>query len=481
MPLPSDERKQKIATVLFSRGSTALKGNQLDYAIDCYLKCVKLVPANLEYRKHLRATEIKKYNNNGKGASGAGLRSSGARMSLRIAKARKKWVEVIESAEDILVQNPWDVDALLEICVACKEIGEADELGFWVAQSACAANKERADAFRTMAYFAETLGRFNEAIVALEQVKKLDPADAEVPMKIRQLAASSTIKRGGYEDEESAGDESAEGEAGAEPKPKPDRPNPVMRPSAPPPETAEDKTKREIKEFEDKIAAEPKNVIHYVALGNYFQQNNDLDNASKTFDRGHKATDDPELRERFLSVRVEQFKAKIAEGQAHLAKIKDDKERRKTVEKQIEQVERLLTKTEVELCKIRIQQKPDDYAAWVSMGKLQYDLGEYDEAIKSLQRGRSDQKNKWSAQYYLGLCFWQKKNYPLAEKNLSDALPLVPPRDEEAKKKLFYYRGRVAEDAGDKTLAIECYNEVAAIDYGFLDVADRLDKLNKTE
>src|SRR5262249_16058849 len=130
MPLPADEKKQKIANVLFAKGSASLKANQLDYAIDCYLQCAKLAPPNLEYRKHLRATEYKKYNNNGKGASGAGLRSSGAKMSLKIAKTRKKWVDVIESAEDILVLNPWDVDTLLEICVACKEIGEADELGY---------------------------------------------------------------------------------------------------------------------------------------------------------------------------------------------------------------------------------------------------------------------------------------------------------------------------------------------------------------
>ena len=481
MPFPSDEKKKKIATVLFTKGANAIKGNQLDYAIDCYLQCVKLAPAELEYRKHLRATEIKKYNNNGKGASGAGLRSSGARMSLKIARTRKKWVDVVEAAEDILVLNPWDVDALLEICTACKEIGGEDEIGYWVAQSACAANKERADAFRTMAYFAETLGRFNEAIVALEQVKKLDPGDAEVPMKIRQLAASSTIKRGGYEEEEGHHEEGGEGEEGAEPKPKPDKPSPVIRPAAPPPETEEDKAKREIKEAEDKITAEPTVVLNYVHLGNLYRQINDLDGAAKAYDRGYKATNDTELRQRFLEVRIDQFKAREVEGKALLEKIKDDKDRRKTIEKQIDQVAKARLKAEIELNKIRVQYKPDDYAAWVEMGKLQYDLGEYDESIKSLQKGRSDQRNKWKALYYLGLCFWQKKNFPLAEKNLSDALPLVPPRDEEAKKEIYYHRGRIAEDGGDKPLAVECYNEVAAIDYGFLDVADRLDRINKNE
>jgi tetratricopeptide (TPR) repeat protein len=479
MPFPSDPKKQKIATVLFSKGSAALKANQLDYAIDCYLKCVKLAPGNLEYRKHLRATEMKKYNNDGKGASGAGLRSSGARMSLKIARTRKKWVDVVEAAEDILQLNPWDVDASLEICAAIKEIGDEDEIGYWVAQSACAANKDRADAFRTMAYFAEQLGRFNEAIVALEQVKKLDPADAEVPMKIRQLAASSTIKRGGYEDEGSPGEEGA-GEEGGESK-KAEKQSPVIRPAAPPPETDEEKAKREIKEAEEKVAAEPTVVLNYVNLGNLYRQHNDLDGAAKAYDRGYKSTNDTELRQRFLEVRIDQFKAREADGMALLEKIKDDKDRRKMIEKQIDQVAKARLKAEVEVNRIRVQYKPDDYAAWVEMGKLQYDLGEYDEAIKSLQRGRSDMRKKWEAQMYLGLCFWQKKNFPLAEKNLSDALPLVPPRDEEGKKKLYYYRGRVAEDGGDKSLAVECYNEVAAIDYGFMDVADRLDKLNKSE
>jgi hypothetical protein len=138
-------------------------------------------------------------------------------------------------------------------------------------------------------------------------------------------------------------------------------------------------------------------------------------------------------------------------------------------------------KAEVEVNQYRVRYKPDDHAAWLEMGEKLYRLGEFDESIKALQRGRADQRNKWKAQYYLGLCFWKKKNFALAEKNLKDALPLVPPRDEESKKEVYYHLGRVAEDEGDNTAAIEYYNEVAAIDYGYLDVAERLDKLNRTE
>lgn len=482
MPLPTDPKRQTIATVLFTKGSNALKSNQFDYAIDCYLQCVKLDPNRLEYRQALRGVEYKKFNDNGKGASGAGLRTSGARMSLKIAKTRKKWADVIESAEDILVLNPWDVDVLLEICNACKELGDCDALGHWVAQTAAKANKDRADSFRMVAYFAEARQMYNDAIVALEQVKKLDPADAQTPMKIRQLAASSTIKKGNYEDEEAEEGEKAEGEEGKE-APKKEKTSPVMRPAAPPPETPEEKAKREIKELEDKVAAEPKNPILFAQLGQAYHAVGDMDNAAKAYDRGYKSTDDIDLRSRFLEIRIEQFKERERDGTALFEKLKSsgDKERAKTVEKQIEQVIRGRLKAEVEMSQIRIKFKPDDYAAWLDMGIGQYELKEYDEAIKSLQKGRADMRRKWEAQKFLALCFWQKRNFTLAEKNLADAIPLVPARDEVGKKDLFYWRGRIAEDAGDKTLAVEMYNEVAAIDYGYMDVSERLDNLNKAE
>jgi len=485
MPFPSDEKKQKIATVLFNKGANALKGNQLDYAIDCYLQCVKLAPDKLEYRQALRGVERKKYNDNGKGASGAGLRTSGARMSLKIAKTRKKWVDVVESAEDILVLNPWDVDVLLEICNACKEIGEADHIGYWVAQTAAQSNKERADAFRMLAYFAEARQMFNEAIVALEQVKKLDPSDAETPMKIRQLAASSTIKRGHYE-----GEEEQQGEGGEEGKsedgPKKEKNSPVMRPAAPPPETPEEKSKREIKEMEDKLTAEPKNSMLHIQIGQAYQQLGDLEGAAKAYDRGYKACgNDPDLRLRFLEVRIDDFKQREAAGKAKLDRVRattpDDKDQLKAIERDIQKIVKVRQNAEIETAKIRVQFKPDDNAAWLEMGVLYYDTQQYDEAIKALQKARADQRNKWKALMYLGLCFWQKRNFTLADKNLTDALPMVPARDEIGKKEVFYYRGRVAEDAGDKPLAVECYNEVAAIDYGYRDVADRLDALNQPE
>jgi TolA-binding protein len=85
-------------------------------------------------------------------------------------------------------------------------------------------------------------------------------------------------------------------------------------------------------------------------------------------------------------------------------------------------------------------------------------------------------QRKWEANYYLGEVFLGKKNFALAEKSLADAANDVS--GEDNKKKVIFLRGRVAEEKGDIAQALDFYNEVASMDYGYEDVAKRIDELN---
>ena len=66
----------------------------------------------------------------------------------------------------------------------------------------------------------------------------------------------------------------------------------------------------------------------------------------------------------------------------------------------------------------------------------------------------------------------------LADKNLNDALTEGGDSSADFRKKVLYFRARVAEDRKDVAGALSLYNDVAAIDYGYKDVAKRLDLLN---
>ena len=113
------------------------------------------------------------------------------------------------------------------------------------------------------------------------------------------------------------------------------------------------------------------------------------------------------------------------------------------------------------------------------MGHNLLHFKQFDDAIPALQKGRNDSSHKVEALVWLGVAFWQKKNYALADKNLAEAQSNILVGNEKMKKDILYYRGRVAEEAGDKAAAKNFYNDVAAIDYGYKDVAKRLDQLNQ--
>ena len=66
----------------------------------------------------------------------------------------------------------------------------------------------------------------------------------------------------------------------------------------------------------------------------------------------------------------------------------------------------------------------------------------------------------------------------LAERNYQDALKELDPADEDTFKALHYRLGRLAEEHGNPVAAEEHYNEVANLDYNYLDVARRIQDLN---
>jgi hypothetical protein len=66
----------------------------------------------------------------------------------------------------------------------------------------------------------------------------------------------------------------------------------------------------------------------------------------------------------------------------------------------------------------------------------------------------------------------------LAEKNLQEALKSLDADDVELTKAVRYQLGRIAESQEQWDSAEEHYNEVAAADYTYRDVAQRLEQLN---
>ncbi len=145
----------------------------------------------------------------------------------------------------------------------------------------------------------------------------------------------------------------------------------------------------------------------------------------------------------------------------------------------LDELTEMLNKYQVQAYRRRVNLHPEDASLHYQLGVILAQIGKHDEAIAEFQQARSSPEPalKIQALLQLGLSFEANNAPKLAERNYKEAIKILEPEDKENFKALHYRLGRVAETLGNTEAAEEHYNEVAAIDYTYLDVAERLRRL----
>ena len=113
------------------------------------------------------------------------------------------------------------------------------------------------------------------------------------------------------------------------------------------------------------------------------------------------------------------------------------------------------------------------------LGKKLAEGGKHDEAIAEFQQVRNSPELKVQALLQAGLSFKANGVNKLAERNFEDAIRAVDMKDTATLNELHYNLGLLSEDQGNLAIAEEHFNEVAANDYSYRDVAQRLRKLGE--
>ncbi|MFO0947692.1 MAG: tetratricopeptide repeat protein [Planctomycetota bacterium] len=469
----ADDQKMAKAMECYNHASNAVKQGNFDYAVAMYFTCTQLMPDKLLFRQALRAAECKMYKENRKGAEGLMAKGqiAAAKAKLRMAKGANR----INAAEEVLKLNPWDGAALYELGAAAGEQGFRDT-AIWVLETAVNADRQNADAWRLLGKYYEEDAQFDKAINAWETVKKVDPNDQDAAAKARQLAASATIHKGKYEDKDETKVKMHDAPKSSGPS---DGPGAGLSP--------EERARAEIASLEAKIAADATNISLYSQLGDLYRRQNATEKALAAYQKGLDASGgtDIDLKVKMLEAPIEHFKRNLQIVKTKFeqldANIPDQREKKEELKTKHNAILAEIAKREVELYRFKVTTNPNDYPSYFELGQRLLKFNQLDDAIKALQQGRNDAQRKWEALFHLGVAFWKKKNFPLAEKNLADSLQEVNPNDEEGRKRILYHRGRVAQDKGDTAVALENYNEVAAIDYGYADVSKRIDDLNAAQ
>jgi tetratricopeptide (TPR) repeat protein len=118
---------------------------------------------------------------------------------------------------------------------------------------------------------------------------------------------------------------------------------------------------------------------------------------------------------------------------------------------------------------------------------LQYELGlrckragKYKEAIQAFQAARSDARHKALVSLHLGESFQHIRQFKLALSSYEAAVEAADDSQLDTRKLALYRAGVLAAELQEPERAEKYLTELAALDFGFRDVAARLDKLAKT-
>ncbi|MFC5049878.1 tetratricopeptide repeat protein [Rubritalea spongiae] len=122
----------------------------------------------------------------------------------------------------------------------------------------------------------------------------------------------------------------------------------------------------------------------------------------------------------------------------------------------------------------RVEQNPTDPQLRFELGSALYNAGNYSDAIPHLQQATRNPHIRTKVLLTLARAFDGKGMHDLAIKQLADALADLQGMD-DTKKEVLYEKGLIHSKMGVKEDALACFKEIYEVDYGYRDVAQRVE------
>lgn len=122
----------------------------------------------------------------------------------------------------------------------------------------------------------------------------------------------------------------------------------------------------------------------------------------------------------------------------------------------------------------RVEQNPTDPQLRFELGTALYHAGDHSSAIPHLQQATRNPHIRTKVLLLLARTFRAKGMFDLAIKQLTDALADLGSMD-NTKKEVLYEKGLIHTQIEDRTSALDCFKQIYEVDYGYRDVAQRVE------
>lgn len=141
---------------------------------------------------------------------------------------------------------------------------------------------------------------------------------------------------------------------------------------------------------------------------------------------------------------------------------------------QLGEIRRQRASVVINEAKSRVDRNPTDKMLRYELGQAYFTAGMYTEALPELQQAKSNPNMRIKAILLLGRCFERKNMNDLAKTSFMDASRELLVMD-ATKKEVLYELANVLEKMGDRAGSLEALKEIYNADYGYKDVAKRVE------
>ena len=432
----------------FQRGNQNAATN-LDYAIEMFSQCVLGDPGNAVYLQSLLGV-LKKKHGSRKAGGLSGLWPISKAGGLKRFADKAQWREVIKQGVDILKATPSDHAVLLAMSDACGQLQLHDAQRVYL-KSALDAAPADPEVNRQCARFLANHGEFDQAIACWVRVANVKGLADEAQREIARLQVEKTIVAGhGMTGRAAGGGAKAGATAGQQA-------SPVDRVTA----------------LKQAIQEKPAEIDAYLELADLLERDSGVEEAEAVLLKALAASgNDIKVREH-----LEDRQLRWARHRVHIAEQRVKDEDSPATRETLERLKAAQVKHEVEIYSARCARYPENLTWRYELAMRLKAAGNHTEAIRHFQDVLQDPRRKGAVSLELGECFQKIKQYQLAMRNYVAAVESLTDREMELRKRALYRAGVLAAGLDDKDAAQKYLGTLAGLDFGYRDVAQRLDKL----
>lgn len=443
---------------LWKKALLSFEQRNWDYVVSLTLPIVKAEPGFLDGRRLLRRAEGEKAKAGGKklfgfGGGGGGLFKSGG---------KKEPIEQIADLEENVFQNdPFSLSGNTQLYDLAMRIHFPD-LAALALETIKLGHPTNTKNMYKLAEHYMTHDNPEKAGDTYRAILKVDPRDMQAIKGEKDAAARMSISRqgwgadGDFRKAMKNADEAAELE--------------MMNKQGMTQEQMESLLAKTIEQYN----ADQTNINTVKRMADLYERLGQLENAQMFFDYALTLNSGDVALQRKTEMLRDLIKDREIERME--AEIEADPDSPDIEEKRARIAEIRMERSAVVIAeaKTRVDRNPTDKQLRYDLGQAYFGAGMFTEAIPELQQAKSNPHIRTKAMLMLGRCFEKKNMNDLAKSSFSEAIKELAIMD-ATKKEVLYELAMVCEKLGDRDGYLDALKEIYNADYGYRDVAHRVE------